>query len=186
MILTTEIPTAMTRKTAASATERADVNLNESATKEHTSVYYQDQNQRVISTSIECNHVRHYRVCGGYQKIVGPIRAFNLKCRCFIDNKHHTLTDSLKACKGSKYSDRRKKDNKCPSRPPMHTKPSFKDTVVMFYIRRCSREHITCKVNNKNLNSTTIKPCLQRSKGKKVKRSVWIDLFEIIYLHKHV
>lgn len=40
MILTTEIPTAMTRKTAASATERADVNLNESATKEHTSVYY--------------------------------------------------------------------------------------------------------------------------------------------------
>jgi hypothetical protein len=36
IILTTEIPTAMTRKTTASATERADVNLNESATTEHT------------------------------------------------------------------------------------------------------------------------------------------------------
>lgn len=33
-ILTTAIPTAMTRKTTASATERADVNLNESATTE--------------------------------------------------------------------------------------------------------------------------------------------------------
>jgi len=36
IILTIEIPTAMTRKTTARATERADVNLNESATKEHT------------------------------------------------------------------------------------------------------------------------------------------------------
>lgn len=34
IILTTEIPTAMTRKTTASATERADVNFRESATKE--------------------------------------------------------------------------------------------------------------------------------------------------------
>lgn len=34
IILTTAIPTAMTRKTTASATERADVNLNESATTE--------------------------------------------------------------------------------------------------------------------------------------------------------
>ena len=32
IILTIEIPTAMTRKTIASATDSADVNLNESAT----------------------------------------------------------------------------------------------------------------------------------------------------------
>lgn len=36
IILIIEIPTAMTRKTTASATERADVNLNESGTTEQT------------------------------------------------------------------------------------------------------------------------------------------------------